>query len=92
MESLLLFIKFFLEQVRSTLGLSKEVADTLIAEYSDPYTENEKEYMKAVSEYIVDGAIAEGSDRLLARFARLLDISAERALDLQSKCLNENNV
>lgn len=83
--------KVFLEQVRSKLGLSKEVADTLIAEYSDPYTENEKEYMKAVSEYIVDGAIAEGSDRLLVRFARLLDISAERALELQSKCLNENN-
>lgn len=82
--------KVFLEQVRSTLGLSKEVADTLIAEYSDPYTENEKEYMKAVSEYIVDGAIAEGSDRLLARFARLLDINEERALELQSKCLNEN--
>lgn len=83
--------KVFLEQVRSKFGLSKEVADTLIAEYSDPYTENEKEYMKAVSEYIVDGAIAEGSDRLLVRFARLLDISAERALELQSKCLNENN-
>lgn len=83
--------KVFLEQVRSKLGLSKEVADTLIAEYSDPYTENEKEYMKAVSEYIGDGAITEGAERLLSRFARLLDISAERALELQSKCLNENN-
>ncbi|WP_018027610.1 hypothetical protein [Porphyromonas somerae] len=82
--------KVFLEQVRSKLGLSKEVTDALIAEYSDPYTENEKEYMKAVSEYIVDGAIAEGSDRLLVRLAQVLEIDQERALKLQSKCLKQN--
>lgn len=82
--------KVFLEQVRSKLDLSKEVTDALIAEYSDPYTENEKEYMKAVSEYIVDGAIAEGSDRLLVRLAQVLEIDQERALKLQSKCLKQN--
>lgn len=82
--------KVFLEQVRSKLGLSKEVADALIAEYSDPYTENEKEYMKAVSEYIVDGAIADGSQRLLVRLAQVLEIDQERALKLQSKCLKQN--
>ena len=82
--------KVFLEQVRSKLGLSKEVVDALIAEYSDPYTENEKEYMKAVSEYIVDGAIADGSQRLLVRLAQVLEIDQERALKLQSKCLKQN--
>lgn len=85
------FQAVLLEQLRRKLGLSKEFFDTLIAEYTGSYTDDEKKYMRAVTTYIVNGAIDEKSKSLLAKLAQVLAIEEKRALDLQSKCLNENN-
>lgn len=85
------FQAVLLEQLRRKLGLSKEFVDTLIAEYTGSYTDNEKQYMKAVSTYIVNGAIDDESKTLLTKLAQVLEIDEKRALELQSKCLNENN-
>lgn len=86
------FQAVLLEQLRRKLGLSKEFFDTLIAEYTGSYTDDEKKYMRAVTTYIVNGAIDEKSKSLLAKLAQVLAIEEKRALELQSKCLNENNV
>ena len=78
----------FLERMRTKLGISPERAAEIEESLQKPqFTEEELEYLDAVKEEIVDGTIPDSSRRLLNRLRRSLDISEERAIDVERYAL-----
>jgi hypothetical protein len=79
----------FLERMRTKLGISPERAAEIEESLQKPqFTEEELEYLDAVKEEIVDGTIPDSSRRLLNRLRRSLDISEERAIDVERYALS----
>lgn len=74
----------FLERRRTKLGISMERAMEIEKSLQEPQlTENEQEYLDAVKDEIVDGEIPESAKRLLGRLRLSLDISEERAAEIE---------
>lgn len=74
----------FLERMRTKFGISMERAMEIEKSLQEPQlTENEQKYLDAVKDEIVDGEIPESAKRLLGRFRLSLDISEERAAEIE---------
>lgn len=74
----------FLNRMCDRLGISEERAKEIEAQLSAPaLTDDEKEYVAAVKDALVDGIISDRSRRLLMRLAMSMDISDERAEELE---------
>lgn len=74
----------FLERKRTKLGISMERAMEIEKSLQEPQlTKNEQEYLDAVKDGIVDGEIPEFAKRLLGRLRLFLDISEERAAEIE---------
>lgn len=78
----------FLERMRTKLGISPERATEIEESLQKPqFTEEEQEYLDAVKDEIVNGTIPESSRRLLNRLRRSMDISEERAEEIEKYAL-----
>ena len=74
----------FLERMRTKLGISPERAAAIEESLQKPeLTEDEQEYFEAVKDEIFDGVLPESSRRLLNRLRRSMDISEERAKEIE---------
>lgn len=74
----------FLERKRTKFGISMERAMEIEKSLQEPQlTENEQGYLDAVKDGIVDGEIPESAKRLLGRLRLSLDISEERAAEIE---------
>lgn len=74
----------FLNRMCDRLGISEVRAKEIEAQLSAPaLTDDEKEYVAAVKDALVDGIISDRSRRLLMRLAMSMDISDERAEELE---------
>lgn len=78
----------YLERKRIKYGISEERAKEIIEKYSSDYTNDEKEYMEVVKDAIVDGEIPDFARRILLREGNSLNISEERAIELENICIN----
>ena len=80
----------FLERKRQKLGLSETRAqkiENMVKASLESFTDEEKEYMEALDDVIEDGAIPNNVRRLLERERKSLEISEERAKELEGiKC------
>lgn len=78
----------FLNRIRLKLGLSEEKAAQIEEMLSRPQlSDNENEYLEAVKDEITDSIIPEKSKKLLNRLRASLDISIERAKELENMAL-----
>lgn len=78
----------FLERMRIKLGISPERAGEIEESMQKPQlTEDEQEYLDAVKDEIVDGIIPDSSRRLLNRLRHSMDISEERAEEIEKYAL-----
>lgn len=78
----------FLERIRIKLGISPERAAEIEETLQKPqFTEEEQEYLDAIKDEIVGGSIPESSRRLLNRLRRSMDISEERAEEIEKYAL-----
>ena len=74
----------FLERMRTKLGISSERATEIEESLQKPQlTEDEQDYLDAVKDEIMDGMIPESSKRLLNRLRKSLNISEERAKEIE---------
>ena len=73
-----------LERLRKSLRISEEQAVELEATLVPKLTEEEKEYLETIKELLEDGDISERDRRTLERLRKSLDISEERANQLES--------
>ena len=73
-----------LDRLRKSLGISEERAKALEASLSAQVTDEEKEYLDSVKEYLAEGEINERDRRMLERLRKSLDISEERASELEA--------
>lgn len=74
-----------LDRVRKALGISIERAAELEEALKQPsLTDEEREYIEAYQEYLVDGSIDEKSRKRLDIFRKGLGLSAERASELEN--------
>lgn len=81
--------RMFLERKRTKLGISQERAQQIEAMFSTPeLTEDEKSYMEFVKDFVVDGTIPNSAMRMLARERKSLNLTNERAAELESLVLN----
>ena len=79
----------FLERMRTKFGISPERAAEIEETLQKPqFTEEEQEYLDAVKEEIVDGTIPESSRRLLNRLRRSMDISEDRAEEIEKYAIS----
>lgn len=72
-----------LERKRIKLGVSQERAAEIESLLQPQLTEDEKEYLEAVKEELVEGMIPDASRRLLDRLRKRMDISDERAKEIE---------
>lgn len=73
-----------LERMRIKLGISPERAAEIEASLQKPLlTEDEQEYLEVVKDQIIDGTIPESSRKILNRWRQRLNISEERASDIE---------
>ena len=73
-----------LERKRIKLGISQKCAAEIENSLLQPQlTEDEQEYLEAVKEELVGGKIPEASRRLLERLKKRMDISEERAKEIE---------
>ncbi len=73
-----------LERKRIKWGISEERATEIERFIQQPnLTEDEQEYLDAVKDELVDGKIPEASRRLLDRLRKRMDISDERAKEIE---------
>lgn len=82
--------QIFLNKTREKLGLTEERAKELQESLLKPqFTENEKEYINALSELMIDGQIPESAQRIVERFRNLYEIDEQRANEIEKRLLNE---
>ena len=78
-----------LERKRIKLGISQERATEIENVLVQPQlTEDEKDYLEAVKDEITDGVIPEASRKLLNRLRKRMDISEERANEIETIALS----
>ncbi len=73
----------YLERKKRKLGISDERALEIENMVLPGLTEQEQEYLEVLKDTIVDGVIPQSARRLLQREAKSLEISEERALELE---------
>ena len=73
-----------LDRLRKSLGISEDRAKALEASLSAQVTDEEKEYLDSVKDYLAEGEINERDRRMLERLRKSLDISEERAIELEA--------
>ena len=74
----------FLERMRTKLGISPERARHIEDSLQQPqFTDSEQEYLEAIKEEMTDGTILASSRRLLDRLRKSMDISPERAIEIE---------
>lgn len=84
--------RMFLERKRMKLGISEERAQQIEAMFSTPdLTEDEKSYIEVVKDFVVDGAIPNSAMRMLARERKTLNLTDERAAELEKLVLKGNS-
>lgn len=77
-----------LERKRTKLGISEERAQQIEAMFAkQDYTDEEQEYIDTVRDIIVDGAIPDAARRLLSRERKSLNLTDERAEELEQIAL-----
>lgn len=82
--------QIFLNKTREKLGLTEERAKELQESILKPqFTENEKEYINALSELMIDGQIPESAQRIVERFRNLYEIDEQRANEIEKRLLYE---
>lgn len=73
-----------LDKLASKLGISPERAVELEASLNEPsLTDEEKEYLEEVQAVLADGEISEKERRLLDKLRKMLDLSEERAKEIE---------
>ena len=78
--------QIFLNKTREKFGLTEERAKELQESLLKPqFTENEKEYINALSELMIDGQIPESAQRIVERFRNLYEIDEQRANEIEKK-------
>ena len=78
--------QIFLNKTREKFGLTEERAKELQESLLKPqFTENEKEYINALSELMTDGQIPESAQRIVERFRNLYEIDEQRANEIEKK-------
>ena len=76
--------QIFLNKTREKFGLTEERAKELQESLLKPqFTENEKEYINALSELMIDGQIPESAQRIIERYRKLYEVSSQRAEELE---------
>jgi len=73
-----------LERLRKSLGISEERALELEVSLSAQVTDEEKEYLDSVKEYLAEHEINDRERRMLERLRKSLDISEKRATELEA--------
>lgn len=73
-----------LERLRKSLGISEERAVALEATLVPQLTDDEKDYLEAVKECLKGGGINDRDRRTLERLRKSLDITEERASELEA--------
>lgn len=82
--------QIFLNKTREKLGLTEERAKELQESLLKPqFTENEKEYINALSELMIDGQIPESAQRIVERFRNLYEIDEQRTNEIEKRLLYE---
>ena len=80
----------FLERMRTRLGISLERAAEIEKSLQKPQlTEDEQEYLDAVMDEIVDGLIPESSRKFLDRLRCKMDISENRAQEIEKYAISQ---
>ena len=78
--------QIYLNKTREKLGLTEERAKEFQESLLKPqFTENEKEYINALSELMIDGQIPESAQRIVERFRNLYEIDEQRANEIEKK-------
>ncbi|MCH5241966.1 MAG: hypothetical protein J1F67_06035 [Muribaculaceae bacterium] len=78
-----------LDRLRKSLGISEQRAQELEAQCNpNILTKDEEEYAEEVKAVLEDGVISERERRLLNKLAKSLNISSERAQEIEKKILN----
>lgn len=80
-----------LDKLRKSLGISEERAQELEIQCNPAsFTKEEKEYSEEVKACLADdGIITDRERRLLVKLAKSLNISSQRALEIESQILNK---
>lgn len=73
-----------LERLRKSLGISEEQAVVLEATLVPQLTDDEKDYLEALKECLEEGGINDRDRRTLERLRKSLDITEERASELEA--------
>lgn len=79
--------RMMLDRMINVLGISPERAQQLemLVLSENELTKEEKEYLEKYKVFIENGEVSERERQMLIRFANLLDISEERALELEKQ-------
>lgn len=79
-----------LKRKRIKLGVSEERAQEIIAMCTTTFSEEEQEYIDVLTDIIIDGVIPESTRRLLAREMKSLNITEERAKEIEEFVLKNH--
>lgn len=79
-----------LKRKRIKLGVSEERAQEIIAMCTTTFSEEEQEYIDVLTDVIIDGVIPESTRRLLAREMKSLNITEERAKEIEEFVLKNH--
>lgn len=75
---------------RIKLGVSEERAQEIIAMCTTTFSEEEQEYIDVLTGFMIDGVIPESTRRLLARKMKSLNITEERAKEIEEFVLKNH--
>lgn len=79
-----------LKRKRIKLGVSEERAQEIIAMCTTTFSEEEQEYIDVLTDFMIDGVIPESTRRLLAREMKSLNITEERAKEIEEFVLKNH--
>lgn len=80
----------FLKRKRIKLGVSEERAQEIIAMCTTTFSEEEQEYIDVLTDVMIDGVIPDSTRRLLAREMKSLNITEERAKEIEEFVLKNH--
>ncbi len=80
----------FLKRKRIKLGVSEERAQEIIAMCTTTFSEEEQEYIDVLTGFMTDGVIPDSTRRLLAREMKSLNITEERAKEIEEFVLKNH--
>ena len=80
----------FLKRKRIKLGVSEERVQEIIAMCTTTFSEEEQEYIDVLTDVMIDGVIPESTRRLLAREMKSLNITEERAKEIEEFVLKNH--